>query len=344
MRTSIGFIMGMLALYLTQARAGGLEARSMKDPAISVKTIIERYVKACGGPQLRTITCENRNGTLLRGQTGKVPFLLSSMSPGRWRYHQTFAFGDQVCYGFDGTEGWVQDTKKVRPMDEGQALELSLLLDPQAPLRIETLYPSMELIGAEKVGDHDVHTILATSASGLHTELAFDRETGILLRAGGMVFEDYREVDGVLRPFRIRLGDTDGDAHLQMVMEITETQHSGVLDESMFETPDSPLPLVDAPLYTPRTQVDVTTAAMDACVGEYRHPTQDGVMYTVTRRRDHLMLRRTGWPTERELLPASETEYFFRFPGLDFRFITGGSRRATHLDIDHGAVVAKRVE
>ena len=341
---STGFIVGILALCLAQARAGGLEARSMEDPAISVKTIIGRYVQACGGAQLCTITSETRSGMLLRGQTGKVPFVHSYLSPGRWCYQQTFAFGDQVCYGFDGTEGWVRDTKKVGPMDEGQALDLTLLLDPQAPLRIETLYPSMELTGAEKVGDHDAHTILAGSASGLRTELAFDRETGFLLRVGGMVFEDYREVDGVYRPFRIRLGDTDEDAHIQMVMEVTETRHGAVPDESMFEAPGSPLPLVDAPLYRPRTQVDVTTAAMDACVGEYRHPTQEGVMYTVSRRGDHLMLHRTGWPTERELLPASETDYFFRFPGLDFRFIIGDSSRATHLDIDHGSVVADRAE
>jgi len=343
MRTTLWLVVGVMMACLMQSTAGGEEVASVEDTA-NAAAVIRRYIEASGGPQLATITSETRNGTLLRGQTGKVPLVMKAMAPSRWLYHQTFAFGEQVCYGFDGAKGWIQDTKRVLPMDESQALELTLLLDPQAPLRIETLYPSMERRGEERVGDRDANTVLATSGTGISTELAFDCETGLLLRAGGMVLEDYREVNGVQRPFRIRLGDSDDDAHLQMVMEITETQHGGDLDESIFTVPASRLPQAEAPLYTLRTQVEVSTAAMDACAGSYQHPTQSGVVYTVARRGDHLMLCRTGWPAERELMPASETEYFFRFPGLDFRFIPSDSGRATHLDIDHGAVVAVRAE
>lgn len=342
MRMTSWIITGMLVC-VNQTGSIGQEASLMEDSTISAETVIDFSIRA-GGPGLPGLTSETRTGTLLRGQTGKVPLVIRTAAPDRWLYLQTFAFGDRVCYGFDGTDGWIQDTKRVLPMDERQVLELTLLLDPQALLRIRNLYPSAEIVGEEIVGDRHAYTILGTSRTGVRTELAFDTETGLLLRAGNMIFEDYREVDGVFRPFRIRIGDTDEETHIQMVMEITETNHGDDPDESMFAIPASPLPLAESPLYKPRTQVQISATAMDACAGSYRHPTQADIMYTVTRRGAHLMLHRTGWSIERELMAATETEYFFRFPGLDFRFLMGDSGRAEQLEIDHGAVVAAREE
>jgi hypothetical protein len=297
--------------------------------------IVEAYVRACGGAALSEIESETRRGTLLRGRTGKVP-LETAAAAGKWLYRQVFAFGDQVRYGFDGADAWLQDTEGVEAMSERQRLDLQLLLDVQAPLRLGALFPELAVAGTETVGDREAYTVHAVSAGGARTELAFDRETGLLLRAGGMLLEDYREVDGVTRPHRVRLGESDEESHLAMTLEFTETRHGEAVDGSQFRRPEGALPLADAPLYRSRREVAVGVEAMDACAGVYQHPDLADVTYTVRRWGEHLMVERTGWGQELEIKPESETDYFVRFLGWDFHFVKDAAGGITHLEIQGG--------
>ncbi|MBN1629158.1 MAG: hypothetical protein JW990_05310 [Thermoleophilia bacterium] len=310
----------------------------------SLDEVIARYSQACGGPALAQVATERRSGTIVRGQFGKMPVETVARIPDRWHYHQVFSYGDQVSFGCDGNDAWIQDNRSVESMDAQQRVDLQLLLDPQAPLKIRGLFPDLELLGAESVGDREGVTIQARTAAGVATVLVFDRETGLLLRAGGMRFEDYREVNGVMRPFLVILGESDEEAHLQMRIEFTSTDHNVAVDEAIFHRPKQSLPVTEAPLYKDYRETEVSLEALDACVGAYQHPSQAGVTYTVTRWQNHLMLHRTGWPTQREIIPASETEYFIRFPGTDFRFVRDAAGRVTHLDIANGAVTAAKIE
>lgn len=70
--------------------------------------ITENYLSACGGSALAEINTEIRKGTMLRGVSGKIPVKIIAKSPGKWRFHLTFAWGDRVCYGFDGSATWIQ--------------------------------------------------------------------------------------------------------------------------------------------------------------------------------------------------------------------------------------------
>jgi hypothetical protein len=346
------------AVLASSARAGdsppaagsspGAPAASAQSPGeacpLSVDEIIARYAQASGGPALRKMAAEKRSGTILRGQAGRMPVETTAAAPGRWCYHQTFSFGDQVVFGCDGAGAWIQDTKEIGPMDPRQQRDFELLLDPQASLRIREIYPLLEAIGTEVVGDRPACTVRATTDAGDRTELAFDRETGLLLRCDQMLFEDYRETDGVTRPFRVLLGETDPEHHLQMKLEFTTTVHNVDVDQDVFHRPATVLPITEAPLYKDHQEVPVSLEAMDACVGVYQHPDKSDVTYSITRWQDHLMIQRTGWPVPHEIKPASETEYFIRFPGTDFRFIKDDNGRIAYLDIANGAVKATRIE
>jgi len=295
--------------------------------------IIENYLNACGGLALAEVKTEIRKGTMLRGVSGKIPVETIAKSPGKWRFDLTFAWGDRVCYGFDGATAWVQDTQSISPMSPRQRLDLQLMLDIQAPLNIQKYYPVMAIKGSEKVSDREAVTVLATAQDGFDTELAFDSETGLLVRVGEIFFEDYRDVGSVKRPFRILLGREKEGKHLQLKIQFSEIQHNLEADDSQFEQPACALPYVEPTLYTRRNQVEVSVEALDACVGEYQIPELPDVTYTVTRQQNHLMLERTGWGQKFEIKPESENDYFIQFLNWDFHFIKDASGNVTHLEI-----------
>jgi len=318
---------------------------SSSSSALSVAKIIENYIQASGGSALEDIKAEQRKGTLLRGTSGKVPLEIIAKALGKWRYTQTFAWGDQVCYGSDGKTAWVQDTKDVQEMSPRKRMDMQLLFDVQAPLKIHEFYPEMKITGSETVGDREATTVRAQSLEGFIVELAFDRETGLLLRAGDIGFEDYRDVGQVKRPFRILLGKNQEGQHRQMIMQFTEIRHDIDADDSLFLQPTCVLPFAEAPLYKSRKQVEVSIEALEACVGVYQHPQNPKLSYRVTRQQNHLMVKGPGWGQSLEIKPESETDYFIDFLGWEFHFIKNEAGSVMHLEVVAGQTFrARKIE
>lgn len=305
------------------------------DKNFSVAEIIKNYIQACGGSHLAGIKTETRKGKLQRGVSGQVPLEITAKTPGKWRYLQAFAWGDQVCYGCDGNTAWVQDSSSVSQMSPQQQQEMRMLMDFQFPLFIQKLYPRMMVTGTETIGKNEAYTVLATSPEGYIADFAFDKKTGLLFRAGRVTFEDYRSVGDVKRPFRIILGkeDEEGEKHLPMKMEFTDTQHNLPVDDAQFQSPGCALIKVEPPLYKHRIPVELSAAALEACVGVYQHPEIPNVTYTVTRQQNHLMLERTGWGQRMEIKPESEVDYYMQFLNREFQFLKDNTGKVTHLVI-----------
>jgi hypothetical protein len=321
--------------------AGGAPAALAREDA---SAILDAYVQAAGGDGLERVTAEMRKGTLLRSRAGQVPLEIAAKAPGMWRYEQTFAWGDGICYGCDGANGWVQDTARVTPMTARQKLDLQLLCDVQAPLKLREWFPQMRATGTEQHGDTLATTVVATTGDGLSLELAFDTATHLLVRAGDLRFEDYRDVGSVRRPYRVRLGEDAGEAHLAMTMTFSEIRHDVDLPDGLFASPDCVLPMAKPPLYTRRTQIEADPAALEACVGVYQHPEKADVTYTVTRQGSHLMLTRSGWNQTIEIKPESPTDYFVKFLNWEFHFIKGESGEVVRLAVGADrAIQAERI-
>jgi len=300
----------------------------------SVTDIIDKYIQACGGPALKDIKTEKKQGTLVRGGDGHVPLEIISKITGKWLYVQTFAWGDQVCWGFDGITAWVQDTRDISEMSARQLLDMQLLFDAQSPLNIYDLYPAMAVIGSEKIGGREADIIEATSKDGIQTRLAFDRDTGLLLCAGDIVFEDYREVGRVKRPFRILLGKDQGENHMQMKMELSDIQHNSEVEDALFHRPSCILTYKEAPLYKSRKRAEVGIQALEACTGDYKHPLNSKLIFSFYRQKNHLMLKIKGTPLNIEIVPESETDYFIRFLGWEFHFLKDSAGIVTHVEMN----------
>jgi hypothetical protein len=344
MKSPANFAVSLLCFFcVTILPAVQLMPRAAPDISKPVLEIIEKFMRAGGGAELQKIFAEKRTGTLVRGSSGAVPFETVATDSGKWRYHQVFAYGDQVTYGCDGDQSWVQDTQGISSLPPAERLELALLLDPQMPRKLGQIFPDMSVKGDERIGEKDAVVIAATTADGVCLELAFDRASGLLLRAGDLFFEDYRDIGKVKRPYTVWLGADAGRDSLRLKMQFAEIRQNADLDEAIFANPGCALPAAAPVLYSLRVEVPVSREARQACVGVYQAIDDPLVLYTVTRQEDHLMIERTGWGTSFEILPESETDYFMRFLNREFHFIkdAAGQVLALELGADRGKKAKK---
>lgn len=296
----------------------------------SALAVIGRYIKASGGEALGGIKTEIRTGTLHRGSTGKVPLKSYWKTPGKWRYDQTYAWGDQASYGFDGMEAWSADTGGVGPMEQDQLLDFRFMFGAQAPLELAGLFPELKVKDKGTEAEPKVTIIQARSTHGLVRELAFSNETGLLLRAGKIRFDDYREVGDCTLPYRIVLGDT-AQGRLPLIMQFNQIEHNIELDDDLFVKPVCRLELTKPPLHKERNPIEADSAWLQPLVGVYQHPTDTTKTYTVSTQGNHLMIEVTGSGYKVELKPESKTDFFIKFPDQEFHFLSDSAGNITRL-------------
>ena len=206
---------------------GSLRVASMP----SVDSILDKYLEASGGRKaLEKITSRVATGTVEMtslGVTGTVEFVEQSPNqssviinaPGLGVMQRTF----------DGTRAWLQDPVQGIIRFTGVGFELmkeGAVFNKPAKLR--ELFPSAVLIGKEKLGGKDVYVVRL----GLE-KWYFDAEGGLLLRKGNMYYDDYREVDGIKLPFKLR---DEVLASAGIIYKLTEIKHNVKIDEAKFMT------------------------------------------------------------------------------------------------------------
>jgi hypothetical protein len=197
------------------------------DPA--AQAILEKYVAAVGGkPAFDKFSNRVSTGTVeltALGLKGSVEIVeespnKSSMiinTPGLGTMQRTF----------DGTRAWLQDPLQGLIRFHGLSLEMvkdAAVFNKQA--RLAESYPSAVLIGKEKLAGKDVQVVRLG-----FERWYFDPETGLLLRRGNTYYDDYREVDGVKLPFKIREEVFSGAA---AVYQLSAIKHNVKIDETKF--------------------------------------------------------------------------------------------------------------
>jgi hypothetical protein len=172
----------------------------------------------------------------------------------------------------------------------------------------------------------------ARSPEGIARRLLFSAESGLLLEAGEIVFEDYRPVGPVHRPFRIWIGEPRGQNHQRLRHEVSSISHDPAEVQAFFNQPSCPLPRAPAPLYKIRTEQAVSVEALEACAGVYERPGDPPVTYTVWRQGQHLMIKRAESITGIEIKAESELDYFIRFLNQEFHFVKDDSGKVVAVD------------
>lgn len=183
--------------------------------------VIEYYIEALGGrpaiEKLKTRVCIGRMIHDLHWKT--PPYEVVSVagyaaSTGEVLIVEHGANGIR-CEGFDGRSTWVQDVDGIQMREEPIRSKMAWLMDPQGALRLEAYFPGLYVTARETMDGGAVYIVEPEELDRAYYALYFDVETGLLVRVGYYwEIKDYREVDGVLVPFRVDMSRKGGSSTL----------------------------------------------------------------------------------------------------------------------------------
>ncbi|MGD9140820.1 MAG: hypothetical protein PVJ42_04705 [bacterium] len=202
--------------------------------------VIERYMEALGGRPaiegLKTRVCIGRMIYDLdwkRPPYEVVPVAGYATSTGKVLMVEHGADGIR-CEGFDGRSTWVQDAGGIQVREEPIRSKIAWLLDPRGALRLEAYFPGLHVTARENIDGRALYVVEPDELDRAYYALYFDVETGLLVRIGYYwEIEDYREVDGVLVPFRVDMSRKGGSTTL--VLDLV--RHNLPLEPGLFALP-----------------------------------------------------------------------------------------------------------
>lgn len=214
----------------------------------TVKEILDRYVQASGGREaIRKVQTRTMKGTVEIAPMGVKGTMESfAAAPDKSYSRMTLGGIGDIVEAFDGKTAWsVNPIQGSRDKTGDELAQTKINTDFHRELNFDKLYQKMDVKGVEKMGDREVYVIVAVP-NGLEPQtFYFDKQTGLLLREDLTVmspegkvptknhYEDYREVDGIKMPFKVR----SVSPQFEVIMTLTEIKNDVKVDENMFVKP-----------------------------------------------------------------------------------------------------------
>jgi hypothetical protein len=214
----------------------------------TVDQVLDKYVQALGGhdaiAKLTTLTMKGSISNPSTGETGTVEIYMKSPNK-RLAITNIYAEGLDER-GTNGTAGWYLDPDEGPKDLSGDDLgAIKSQAEFYRDLKFKEVYPQLSSAGRETIGGKPAMVLASARPDGTTEKFYFDADSGLLVRDdtpyvtedGKSVvvnaFEDFRDVDGVKRPFTIRQTSPDFD----YVIKFAEIKSNAPIDDSKFEKP-----------------------------------------------------------------------------------------------------------
>ena len=236
--------------------AGFFAGLAEASEAASAETILDRYVDASGGK-----SAYDKISNRVTKSTLEMPAQGISME--MTIYHSRpssfYAFIEsemigKIERGTDGNVAWEKSVMTGPRILEGQEkTDLLRQATFDQLVRWKEIYEKAEAAGMEEIAGRACDNIILTPKTGKPQTYSFDRETGLLTKVAltvespmGVVpvetyLEDYRNVEGLLMPFRSRV-ESLGQERLVTVQSIEQNVE---LPADRFEIPADVLALLE---------------------------------------------------------------------------------------------------
>ena len=222
-------------------------AQNAAKPALTAEQIIDKAIEVTGGRAAREkITSTRFQGTLeIPSMAVKGPLDYYAKAPNKLATVVAIEGYGEERSGFDGRIAWADNPQGSRLL-EGASLERArreAVFNPE--LKWRELYPKVDLLRRDKVGDREVYVIQLAPASGRPMIAYYDTETFLTLRQDSETdtqdgpamaqnyLTDYREVDGVKTPFSIRRVRPD----IELRIQISKQENNVPIDDAKFARP-----------------------------------------------------------------------------------------------------------
>jgi len=214
-----------------------------------VDQILERYAEAVGGRAaiegVTSYKAQGRFSSSVVREPGQ--FKIWGKDPHKTLSVIEFPRIGTLKKGFDGDNRWVQ-TPAGTFTDESptQMAELEQDAEVYRAGKIRSLYQTMTVEGKARLSGRDVYILEGKPAKGPAEKLFFDTDSGLLMRwdmvrrnpQRGNVFvkvhlDDYREVDGVKVPFKVRFAFES----FELTLNVDVLEHNVPVDDALFAKP-----------------------------------------------------------------------------------------------------------
>jgi len=211
-----------------------------RDTMPRVDQIIERYVEAVGGhAAIERLTTRLMTGQLVTDLPTWSPPVYEEASV-EIRSAVSGGFLETVrteegthLDGYDGVTPWSSGRDGAAVHDRLDT-RFAFLVDPQGALRMRLYFPDMTVRGSTELGGRRLYVVDIDDERT--NALYFDTETGLLVRLGyNRELGDYREVDGVMVPFRVAHSRKGGSS----TYVFDRIEHNVTVDASVFAMPDA---------------------------------------------------------------------------------------------------------
>jgi len=216
----------------------------------TIEAITEKCARASGGREAwAKLSTQVISGTVELTSpplTGKMEIL--AKAPNRSVHTFSLANGRfEEKAGFDGNIAWKRDSQKGLRQLQGSELEgakIEAVFDTD--VRLREVYPDMKVVGRTTIAGQDSYAVLTHEPGNKKITFYFDAKTGLRIAEDSegpdgdgkvektnIAFEDYRRVDGIQIPFRLRITS----ASVSLVINVLEVHHNVALDDSVFAMP-----------------------------------------------------------------------------------------------------------
>lgn len=216
----------------------------------SADDIVAKYVDAVGGQAaIDKMKTRVMKGTFAGFNGVEVLFEAYLAAPDMFHIIVTSPQGTQER-GSDGKVVWEKGPRGVNELTNPLLDQMKSMFLFFRNIKLKDEFPRMRVGGRDKIGDHEVVIIGATTADNHRARLFFDAATGLLLRRIsytetmiGVIpeqidFEDYRDVEGVKLPFTIKISSVEPG--LVSTRKYSEIKLNVPVDDSKFKMPPAP--------------------------------------------------------------------------------------------------------
>lgn len=152
--------------------------------------------------------------------------------------------------GFNGTTGWEKSTQGLRAIEGQELAVLRRYPDLFKDIKLKEQFSRLMFGGRDKINDREVYVLRGVTTDNRRERLYFDVETGLLVRrlstSPTMIgaipeqvdFQDYKNVDGLMVPFTIKISSVD--PNISSTRKFTEVKLNVPVDETKFNKPAAP--------------------------------------------------------------------------------------------------------
>lgn len=216
-----------------------------------IDQILESYVAAVGGADaLRKLTTRRVLGEFeIEGMNMTGSFESLGSAPTRSVISLDIPGVGQFRQVVNGEKAWSLDPLSgLRELTGAELADYLRDAEFHRELNFKNLFAKLEVVSRLKLGDQEAFIVNAIPAIGVAEQFYFDATSGLLIRhdtrresPNGVMpsetfFSDYRTVDGVRMPWRIR----QQTPAFTINLTFREITHNLTIDEAKFARPAAP--------------------------------------------------------------------------------------------------------